>query len=213
MDEVLPDVYDVTVSESDGRRMRVYLLNRTVPTLVDTGFAETTDALFDGIEAIGTEPERLIVTHGDSDHVGGYDAVVEEYDLETWVPEETDLDSSVEPDKRYGHGDEIGPFEAVHTPGHQPDNYALVDEDAALLVPGDAVFGADFRGLPEGYLVAPPALYSDDVNEAERSMERLLEYEFDAVLVFHGSAVLEGGYDRLDEFVNFPGKPEWATYR
>ena len=43
-------------------------------------------------------------------------------------------------------------------------------------------------------------------------MEALLAYDFDAVLVFHGSSVLDGGKDRLDAFINFPGKPGWATY-
>jgi glyoxylase-like metal-dependent hydrolase (beta-lactamase superfamily II) len=209
-EEILPGVHDVTVMEGDGRRLRAYLFEAPVPTLVDTGLDATTDALFDGIDAVGVDPERVVVTHGDGDHVGGLSAVVDRYDPEVFVPEQTAADAlgGVDPDVRYGHGDAIGDFEAVHVPGHEPDNHALVDESRSLVVAGDAVSGSDQRGLPAGYLLLPPTVYSDDLNEAEENLERLLDYEFDAVLVFHGSSVLEGGRDKLDAFVNFPGKPD-----
>lgn len=213
VEEILPDVYDVTIREDDGRRNRVFLLDGDVPTLIDAGFAETTDAMFAGIDEVGTEPERLVITHGDPDHIEGFNATVERYDVESWVPEQTDTSDIRTPDNRFSDGDTIGPFEAVHAPGHEPDNYALVDEDAGVLVAGDALFGADLRGLPEGYLIPPAALYSEDVNQAEESLEKLLEYDFESLLVFHGSSVTEEAYDRLDAFVNFPGKPDWATYR
>lgn len=211
--EVLPDVYDITVRESEGRRNRVFLVIDDVPTLFDAGFADTTDALFDGIAEVGIEPERLVITHGDPDHFDGFDATVERYGVETWVPEQTDADGHRAPDHRYSDGDTIGSFEAIYTPGHEPDHYALVDEASDLLVAGDAVFGADLRGLPAGYLIPPPALYSENINQAEESLERLLEYDFDAALVFHGSSVTAGAKDRLDAFVNFRGKPDWATYQ
>jgi glyoxylase-like metal-dependent hydrolase (beta-lactamase superfamily II) len=210
--EIFPEIYDITVDEENGRRYRVYFDTRGVPTLIDTGFEDSTDTLFDAIEELGTDPERLIITHGDPDHVGGFDAVVDRYGVETWVPEQTDLAGTEEPDIRYSGGDTIGPFEAVFAPGHEPDNHALVDEAAGFIVPGDALFGADLRGFPDGYLLPPPALYSEHLNRAEESIERLLEFEFDAVLVFHGSAVLEGAHERLDAFINFPGRPAEATY-
>lgn len=210
-DEILPGVYDITVKETEGRRGRVYLVHDDVPTLIDTGFEDTTGALFEGLAEVGDAPERVVVTHGDPDHIGGLDAVVDRYDVEAWIPEQTEADVAA-PHSRYSDGDRIGSFEAVHTPGHEPDNHALVDEDAGVLVAGDALFGADLRGLPSGALVPPPALYSENVNRAERSMERLLDYDFEAALVFHGSAVTEGAHDRLDAFVNFPGKPDWASY-
>ncbi|EJN60865.1 MBL fold metallo-hydrolase [Halogranum rubrum] len=208
-EEVLPGVHDVTVMEGDGRRFRVYLFEDPVPTLVDTGLGGTTDALFEGLDALDVEPERVVVTHNDGDHTGGLPAVVDKYDPEVFVPEQTEESAlgGVDPDVRYGDGDSIGDFEAVHVPGHEPDNHALVDESRGVVVAGDAVSGSDQRGLPAGYLLLPPAVYSDDLNEAEESLERLLDYEFDAVLVFHGSSVLDGGREKLDAFVNFPGKP------
>ncbi|MWV63853.1 MBL fold metallo-hydrolase [Halorubrum sp. JWXQ-INN 858] len=205
--EIAPDVYDITCAERDGKRFRVFLLTAGTPTLFDAGLADTVDAVADGIESVGVEPERLVVTHGDGDHVGGFDGVVDRYDLETWVPAETDLDADHEPDHRYGDGDRIGRFRAVHVPGHKPDNHALIDADAGVAVLGDAVSGADQRGLPAGYFHLPPAVYSRDLNEAEENLDRLLTYEFDVGLVYHGSSVTEGARDTLDRYVNFPGKP------
>ncbi|GAD51838.1 hypothetical protein MBEHAL_0598 [Halarchaeum acidiphilum MH1-52-1] len=69
-------------------------------------------------------------------------------------------------DDRYADGDDVAGFETVHVPGHRADNHALVDESRGLLVAGDALIGADWRGLPAGYLLPPEADYSDDQTAA-----------------------------------------------
>ncbi|MDY6818739.1 MAG: MBL fold metallo-hydrolase [Halobacteriales archaeon] len=206
--ELLDGVYDITCREEpSGKRYRVFLTTAGTPTLLDAGLEDTTQAVFDGIAEIGVEPERLIITHGDGDHMAGFDAVVDRYDVETWVPEQTDVDTEHAPDHRYGDGVEIGRFTAVHVPGHEPDNHALIDEDAGIAVMGDAVSGADQRGLPAGHFHLPPAVYSQDLNQAEENLERLLAYDFEVGLVYHGSSVLEAADEKLDRYVNFPGKP------
>ena len=86
-------------------------------------------------------------------------------------------------------------------PGHEPDNHALIDEAHGVAVMGDALSGADQRGLPSDYFHLPPGVYSKDLNEAETSLERLLEYEFDVGLVFHGSSVLEEAHTKLARYV------------
>lgn len=207
--EILPGIYDITVREEpDGRRYRVFLFNGATPTLFDTGYADTTQALFRGIDEIGIRPERLIITHADGDHAGGFDDVTAEYTLTSWVPKQAELDAETPPDHRFGDGDTIGRFTAVHVPGHEPENHVVIDEAASVAVMGDAVSGADQRGLPSGYLHLPPAAYSQDLNLAEESLERLLEYDFDAALVFHGSSVLDKASEKLEAYVNFPGKPD-----
>lgn len=201
--EILDGVYDITWQEGGGRRFRSFLLDADVPTLIDTCLEDATEELLDGIDEIGLEPERLLVTHGDPDHVQAYDAVLEEYNPETWVPQQSELDA----DEYFDDGDTVGQFEAVHVPGHAEDSYVLVDEAESFAVIGDALMGSDLRGLPEGYLIMPPEVYSDDLNVAERNLEKLLDYEFDAALVFHGSSVLEDASEKLDVYVEFPGKP------
>lgn len=205
--EIAPDVYDITVHDDGNGRYRAFFFDLPVPTLVDTGLASTTATLAAGIEEIGTEPERVVITHGDGDHIGGFEAVRARYDVETWVPAQTDVDNSLV-DRRYSSGDAIGPFSAVRVPGHTQDNHALIDEESGIAVLGDAVFGSDARGLPAGYFVLPTGFYSEDLLEADETLERLLEFDFDVGLVYHGSSVRSDASAKLSEFVDFVGKPQ-----
>ncbi|WP_280586644.1 MBL fold metallo-hydrolase [Halorubrum sp. Boch-26] len=206
--EVVPDVYDVTVRETNGGRYRVFVVDGEVPTIVDAGFGDTVDTVVDAVDDLGIDPERIAVTHGDGDHVGGLAGLVDALDLESWVPAECQAALGVEPDHRFEDGDAVGPFEAVHVPGHTEDAYALVDESRDVAVLGDAVFGATARGLPAGHFVLPPGFFSADLNRADESLERLLDYEFEAGLVFHGESVTSGASRKIERFVRFDGRPE-----
>jgi hypothetical protein len=44
------------------------------------------------------------------------------------------------------------------------------------------------------------------LNLGEEGLERLLAYEFDVGLVYHGSSVTEDARAKVDRYVNFPGK-------
>lgn len=206
-EEVDSGVYDITLSDDLGR-LRTHLFDGETPTLVDTTFGDLRDKMFEAIDEIGIKPERLIVTHGDPDHVGAFDATVERYGVETWVPEETDLDAEHDPDHRYGGGETIGRFETTFVPGHMPGSSAIVDEDAGILVAGDTLVGSDWRGLPEGYLLVPPEGYSEDLHAAEQNLDRLLRYEFDTALVYHGSSAFENAREKISAYVNYPGRPD-----
>ncbi|PSQ25543.1 hypothetical protein BRD03_13625 [Halobacteriales archaeon QS_9_68_17] len=149
-------------------------LRREAPTLVDAGFTDTVDVVVDRLDELGVTPERLLLTHGDPDHAGGLAGLAGRYDIETWVPDGTGIDA--EPDRRFGDGDEVDRFTAVHVPGHTPRYHAPVDEDAGVAVVGDALFGADPRGLPGGYVVLPSAYFSAE-RAAEDSVARRVHRE------------------------------------
>jgi glyoxylase-like metal-dependent hydrolase (beta-lactamase superfamily II) len=222
---VADTVYDITWQTADegpeitrGERHRTYLfdLPGDVPTLVDTCFRNRVEYLFEGIERIGVEPERLLISHRHLDHVGAFDEVVERYDLETWVPEadnvvEIDdygIDIRTEPDHLFGDGERIGRFETVHVPGHSPGNSAFVDEAAGIAHCADTVCGSDRRGLPPGYLLHPPqATHTNQppeaAVEAEVNLEKLLDYDFEVALLNHGTPVFENASEKLDRYVNF----------
>lgn len=204
--EIIPDVYDITVRRQWGRRYRCYFVDIDQPTLVDTchNLEEPIDDLFEGIDHIGIEPERLYITHGDGDHIGGFDAVVDRYDVETWVPAETDVDTDHTPDHRYQDGDRLGQFTTVHVPGHEDDSYALIDEERSFAILGDTMVGADIRGLPVGYLVVHGEGSTNDVRAAERNLTSLTNFDFEAGLVFHGSSVLESASEKIEAYVDGP---------
>lgn len=207
VEELRPGVYDVTVATRGRARYRVHYVANAAPICFDTGFADTADALADALEDAGFAPEHVVVTHGDHDHVGGFETIADRFDATTHLPRES-ADPGFPVDDRYGPGDRIGPFEAIHVPGHKPDNYAWVDDGRGVLIAGDAVIGSDWRGLPPGYLLPPEAVYAADHRAAELHLERLLDYDFDAALVSHGSSVLDGAHEKLDAFVHFPGAPD-----
>lgn len=209
--EVVEDVYDITIDTRYGRRYRVFLLDADVPTLVDAGFEDTVDVLVARLDEIGLTPERLVVTHSDPDHVGGFDGVREAYDLETWLPAASGYEPRLPADHRFADGDRIGALEAVHVPGHTPDSFAFVDDGRGLAVMGDTIYGSDIRGLPAGYPIAPAAGLTDDPHAAERNLAALLDYDFDVALVYHGSSILEDARDRLADYVEYPGS-ELAHY-
>ena len=202
--EVAEGVYDITCAETIVGRIRAYLFDDETPTLVDTN--REPEPLLSGIDEVGVEPERVVLTHGHPNCVGSVDAVAERYGVEIWAPHGTDLRADATADHRYGDGERIGRFTTVHVPGHAPDNSVLVHDDGVAVL-GDSVVGADRRGLPAGYFVLPEAVVSDDLNEAEESLKAVCEFDFDVGLVFHGSNVTEDASEVLDGYVN-PPMPE-----
>lgn len=202
--EIVPNVYDVTCTERDGRRLRAFLFDTPTPILVDCGLAETTDRLVEGVNATGVTPEQLVITHADPDHIGGFDGVVEAWDLETLVPVGAEPDTEYEPDRQFGDGDVIGPFQAVHAPGHRAHQHVLIDEDRGIAVLADAASGADQRGLPAGYFHLPPGMFSEDLHQAEETLEELATYAFEVGLVYHGSSVLSEASAKLAAYVDVP---------
>lgn len=176
-------------------------------TLVDTGFDRTADYLIETLrEAVGNV-DRVVLTHDGGDHYGGLDAVMAAFDPELCAPAgETDLLAAIDhrPDIAFEDGDVLdGDIEIIQVPGHSIRPSALLLRERGVLISGDVLDGADRRGLPAGYLLPPPETFNHDHGAAERNLEKLLGYDFDAVLVFHGSHVLDDAKDKLERFLSF----------
>lgn len=187
-------------------------------TLVDTAFEENGAALVETLEAEYGGVDRVILTHGDHGHHGGLEHVMDAFSPELVMPadesklydhlEESGLE--YEPDVAYEDGDLLdGNVRVIQVPGHTEATSALLLEDRGILISGDALDGADRGGMPEGYLLPPPALFNDDHRAAELNLYNLLEYDFDTVLVFHGSHVFENPKQKLDDFLVEREWNEW----
>lgn len=188
--------------------VRVYVLE-DVPngktTLIDTAFEEDGKELVETLQSEFGTIDRVILTHGDHGHHGGLDAVMEAFSPELVAPDnETKLYEAIahKPDIRFEDGDVLeGNIHVVQVPGHTKGTSALLLEDRDILISGDALDGADRAGFPEGYLLPPPALFNENHEAAELNLYNLLQYDFDIVLVFHGSNVFENPKQKLDDFL------------
>jgi glyoxylase-like metal-dependent hydrolase (beta-lactamase superfamily II) len=89
-----------------------------------------------------------------------------------------------------------GEIELIHVPGKSPGEIAFHLPRSRALVVGDVVIG-----VPVGELATYPEKVIDDTDELLRSAARLLEYDFDALLVCDGESLLSGGKEKLREFL------------
>jgi len=188
--------------------VRVYVLE-DVPegqtTLVDTGFDEDGEELVETLREEFGGVDRVIITHGDHGHHGGLPHVMEAFDPDLLANDHEEKFYEAidyEPDVRFEDGDVLdGDIEVIEVPGHSQATSALLLRDRKILISGDTLDGSDRAGLPAGYLLPPPALFNDDHEAAEINLYDLLAYDFDTVLVFHGSNVFGDAKEKLDDFL------------
>jgi len=90
----------------------------------------------------------------------------------------------------------VGPFWIVGVPGKSPGEVALHDPLRKLLIVGDAVLGN-----PPGRLSLLSERGMDDPPRLRVSLRRLLELEFNTVLVGDGVSIREDAHERLRDLV------------
>jgi glyoxylase-like metal-dependent hydrolase (beta-lactamase superfamily II) len=110
-------------------------------------------------EAVGGEPEGIVLTHSHADHAEG----ASHFGAPVTLP---------------GEGDEVGPFSVLATPGHSADSVCLISD--GLCFTGDTVLGTGsvFIAPGEGSLSAYLA-----------SLRRLRELELETLCPGHGPYV------------------------
>ena len=94
-------------------------------------------------------------------------------------------------------GEKIGPLTIVADPGKSPGEIALHWPERGVLIVGDAVIGN-----PPGYCGLLRDKVMDDPARLRQSVRKLLELEFDALLVGDGVSILHGAKSRLRELVD-----------
>jgi hypothetical protein len=149
-------------------------------------------------------PERVALTN--RHHYRQSDRLVSECGCPVLCPEPGLHEFEGGPDVQgYAYGDEIAPGITAHEVGSIcPDDAALHAEvgpgalalaDAVIRWNGELCFVPDF-------------LMGDDPEEVKRgiveSLERLLELEFDCLLLAHGEPLVGGGKNALREFAEAP---------
>jgi glyoxylase-like metal-dependent hydrolase (beta-lactamase superfamily II) len=177
-----------------------YLVGGAEPALIDCGSSLGYPQLKRGLEAAGYKPRdirRVVATHGHWDHLSGMARLREESDAELFLHEaeceqiETgDFDRTasflynepfppvkVDHPLRDGEQLQLGDyrFKVYHTPGHSPGSVCLWAQigDQKLLIAGDTLYG--------GY---HPRIRSN-IDDWHRSLDRLLELDFDVMSIGH----------------------------
>ncbi|WP_458127116.1 MBL fold metallo-hydrolase [Paenibacillus sp. Z3-2] len=79
-----------------------------------------------------------------------------------------------------------GGIKVIHTPGHTDGHVSFLLEETGQLVVGDALF------YIEGQLIIPGHDLTVNVQEAIYSLEKLLTYEFDELICYHGGICTDG---------------------
>jgi len=91
-----------------------------------------------------------------------------------------------EPDRRYRTGDVLpGGLRAVHTPGPEEVHFSfLLEGTPSVLFCSDLLTNYGGRGLD-----FVPLAYHDDPPRTRRTVEGLLDLDFDVLCLDHGSAI------------------------
>jgi glyoxylase-like metal-dependent hydrolase (beta-lactamase superfamily II) len=110
-------------------------------------------------------------------------------------------------DEAVREGDLIaGALRVIHLPGKSSGEIGLYFDPAhhtvsrvmgGILLLGDAIIGN-----PPGTLSLIPEPKLDDPSKLKRSLRKLLEYDFDVLLLCDGQPVLSGGKLKVAEFLN-----------
>lgn len=88
-----------------------------------------------------------------------------------------------------------GGVEIVTTPGHMPGHISIYIKDSKTLISGDALVVEDNK-----LTIANPQ-YTLDIAEAKNSIKKLLNYEIDKIICYHGGIYTEGIKESLERIV------------
>ncbi len=124
----------------------------------------------------------------------GARTVIHADDAEHARSQDTELDGEL------NIGSRIGPLEVVGAAGKSPGEVALFWRDRGILIVGDAIIGN-----PPGRCGLLPERVMDDPARLRSNVRKLLDLDFDILLVGDGAPILDDAKARLKELVEtFP---------
>ena len=194
--------------------------------LIDAGFPDRAPAILGALRELGRAPDDLrhiVLTHAHPDHIGSLAALVAATGAQTWmhaldapIAERGSgfrpmraapgllsrllfllvwrRDATVRPariDHLVEDGDVLplaGGLTVMHAPGHCAGQVALLWRDRGVLFAGDACSNVLGLGGPIGY---------EDLEEGQRSQERLAGLDFQIACFGHGRAIRSRAADRF----------------
>jgi glyoxylase-like metal-dependent hydrolase (beta-lactamase superfamily II) len=181
--------------------------------LVDTGIPGQLEVIRASLaqEAVPFDKlTKIIITHQDLDHIGSLPELLSasEGQIEVFAHELTKpyllgevpiikrgvLVPPSKVDVALQDGDELpycGGIQVIFTPGHTPDHISLYHKPSKTLISGDALTSQD------GVLMPPNKAFTPDMEQALSSVAKLLDYDIETVITYHGGVCTERIQERL----------------
>ncbi len=97
-------------------------------------------------------------------------------------------------DYRVEDGDDLGSWQAVHTPGHTAGSMCFYHPERKIIVVGDAL------NHRRGRLGAPPAMFSPDMAQARASIHKIAQLDFEVCCFGHGPPLMVDARPRVQAF-------------
>jgi glyoxylase-like metal-dependent hydrolase (beta-lactamase superfamily II) len=194
MREIVPDVQTWSVLAPD----KAYAFNGyAISTEAGTVLIDPPEPAEDGWGAIDLLEPFAGVWVTNRNHSRAAAAFRERYGVDVWA-HEADAGRLEAGADRTVRGDEPlpGDIQVIHVPGKSPGEIAFHLPRSRAVVVGDVVIG-----VLAGELSTYPDKVIDDKEQLYRSAARLLEYDFDALLLCDGQPITAGGRQKLQEFV------------
>ena len=207
MVKVLENVYSMDHSEAGDHSLETWILDcKEGVVLIDGGMRENAvDNIGRELKSIGRgwkDVRLILVTHKHGDHVKNLPRLVELTGAPVKAEEhEAPLIEAAVGVKvgKLKNGQVLsfcGGVEVVHVPGHSEGNACYYLKKQRVLIAGDTIFGD-----PQGGMIPPPEKYCLDVKQATKNISRLLDYNFDYLLITHGKDVMGDAKRRVQELV------------
>lgn len=206
MVEIATGLRAVKQSPADGLDLEGYLIDcESGLVLVDTGFTPQDIEIYEReLTSIGrkwVDIGTILITHAHGDHIANLPQIKKKTGAEIMAGS-GDADrikerTGVDVDTRLIHGDtvdECGGIVAINVPGHSEGNLSFYLLERRTMIAGDTIFGDH-----EGRLYTPPEKYCQDAEMAAREIRRLLEYDFDILLLSHGKNIMSSAKKRVEE--------------
>lgn len=92
--------------------------------------------------------------------------------------------------------DWCGGIEVLTTPGHMPGHISIYLKETKTLIAGDALV------VENGELMIANPQYTLDMQKAKESIRKLLSYEIDTILCYHGGVCSKNIEDALELMIN-----------
>ncbi|WP_130807619.1 MBL fold metallo-hydrolase [Senegalia massiliensis] len=89
----------------------------------------------------------------------------------------------------------FGGMEIIATPGHMPGHISVYLESSKTLISGDALI------VENDKLMIPYPQYTLDIDNAKKSINKLLNYEIDRIICYHGGTYIKDIKESLQSII------------